>query len=104
MLSCQIFIERKTTVKIGFTPAKTLEIKNCKWNTQSYTYRRTDILPENVAIADNIFHRNLTEHTWKDKIKYVTMETMRKESIKHFQMIITQDSEHCPLCCLYKVK
>ena len=33
MLSCQIFIERKTTVKIGFSPAKTSEIKKCKWNT-----------------------------------------------------------------------
>ena len=32
-LSCQIFIERKTTVKIGFSPAKTSEIKKCKWNT-----------------------------------------------------------------------
>ena len=36
--SCQIFIERKTTVKIGFSPARTPEIKKGKWNTLSFTY------------------------------------------------------------------
>ena len=57
-----------------------------------------------VVSAGNILRRNLTQHTWKNKIKYLTMKTMRKESIKHFKMIITEDPEHCPVCCCYKVK